>query len=302
MTAVTFHADGSSYQGTINWAAVKKAGFGGGAEKVTEGAGYVNPFWPTARAALLAEAGPDFTPGAYLYLTAGNGAGQADYFASKAGSIPGFVIWVDAERAASGPSPSVADARACVARLRVLYPHNRIGLYAGSSFTGGAYLTFADLLWSPHYVAGSGTPVDVYRGVPASFWDTYGGLVPVMVQFSQTVLVAGVIGEADCSAFRGTAVQMRSALLGIPAPKPPPAPIPEDPEMMTILTVDAATVPKGTPWPGVFNLVPDATAPLGVTLRHIADPAHESALRAAGVKDAPAPLPYPDYLLLLGGK
>lgn len=55
MTAVTFYADGSSYQGNINWAAVRKAGFGGGAEKATQGISYTNPFWPAARAALLAE-------------------------------------------------------------------------------------------------------------------------------------------------------------------------------------------------------------------------------------------------------
>ena len=226
---VTFHADGSSYQGNINWATVRKAGFGGGAEKVTQGTTYENPDWPAARAALLAEAGPEFTPGAYLYLTAGNGAGQADYFASKAGNIPGFVIWVDLERAA-GVSPSVTDARDCTARLRVHYPHNRVGIYAGESFTGTAYLTFADLLWSPHYVTGTGTPAAIYRSVPASFWDAYGGRTPVLLQFSQTATVPGVAGQADVSAFRGTAVQMRAALLGIappaPAPKPAPAPVP----------------------------------------------------------------------------
>ena len=71
--------------------------------------------------------------------------------------------------------------------------------------------------------------------------------------------------------------------------------------MTTILTVDAATVPKGTPWPGAFIMTPDPAAPLGVVLKHIPDQAHLGALRAAGVKDATSKLPYADYLLL-GGK
>ena len=68
-----------------------------------------------------------------------------------------------------------------------------------------------------------------------------------------------------------------------------------------IVTVDQATVPKGTAWPGVFVRVEDPSAPLGVVLLHVLDPPREAALRAAGVKDAPAALPYADWLLL-GGK
>lgn len=211
---VTFAADGSSYQGTINWAAVKAAGYGAGTEKVTESADYVNPAWPAARAALGAAASPSFTPGCYHYLTAGNGAGQADWFASHAAAIPGFVIWVDLERAAAGPQPTVADARAFVTRLRVHYPGKRIGLYAGESFTGNAKLTFADMLWSPHYVEGTGTPAELYREVPASWWNAYGGLTPTLLQFSQSAEVPGVDGLADVSAYRGTPAQLHASLFG----------------------------------------------------------------------------------------
>ena len=290
---VTFHADGSSYQSTINWRAVRLAGFGGGAEKATQGTGYVNPYWPAARLALLAEAGPDFTPGAYLYLEAGNGAGQAGYFAIHAGSLPGFVIWVDLERGA-GASPSAADAHAAVTQLRVNYPRNRIGLYAGQFFTGSAYLTFADLLWSPHYVDGTGTPEEVYRNAPASFWDAYGGRTPVMVQFSQTVMVAGVMGQADCSAFRGSAAQMRAALLGAPVPKPHPVPaiLPED--GMYIFTVTEASVPKGTTWPGAFSY----NLATGV-LAHLPVASDVAALEAEHVPNIPVSY---QYWLNLGGK
>jgi GH25 family lysozyme M1 (1,4-beta-N-acetylmuramidase) len=231
--AVTFHADGSSFQGNIDWHAVREAGYGGGAEKVSEGVSYVNPFWPAARDALLAIAGQQFTPGAYLFLHAGNGAGQADYFAAHAGAIPGFVIWVDLERGTT--EPTVADARDCVAKLRKHYPGHQIGLYAGQSYTGSADLRFADLLWSPHYIGGSGSPAELYPHVPASWWAPYGGHTPVMVQFSQSAQVPGVAGLADVSAFRGAPSQMRAALLGTPAPAPKPAPKPATPREDAVL-------------------------------------------------------------------
>ena len=210
---VTFAADGSSYQGLIDWRATKAAGFGAGTEKITEGLGYLNPYWTANRAELLAAAGPAFVPGCYHYLTAGDGAGQADFFAHNAAAIPGFVIWVDLERAA-GPSPSVADARDFVTRLRVHYPGKRIGLYAGESYTGSESLTFADMLWSPRYVEGTGAPAELYKEVPGSWWKPYGGLVPMLLQFSQSAPVPGVEGLADVSAYRGTAAQMHKALLG----------------------------------------------------------------------------------------
>lgn len=213
MTTVTFAADGSSFQGLIDWRETKAAGYGAGTEKVTQGLGYVNPRWPANHAALLAAAGPGFVPGCYHYLTAGDGAGQADFFAAHAAAIPGFVIWCDLERA-TGPSPTVADARDFVTRLRLHYPGKRIGLYAGESFTGKASLTFADMLWSPHYVEGDGTPAELYKEVPASWWKPYGGLVPTLLQFSAGAEVPGVDGLADVSAYRGTAAHMHAALLG----------------------------------------------------------------------------------------
>lgn len=234
---ITFLADGSSFQANIDWPAVKRAGFAGGTEKVSQGTTYANPFWPAARAALTALASPSFTPGAYHYLTAGNGAAQADWFARQAGPIPGFVIWCDLERAAAGLQPSVADSRAFVARVRQHYPGKRVGLYAGESFTGSASLTFADMLWTPHYVSGSGSPASLYQRVPASWWNAYGGLSPLLLQFSQSAPVPGVSGLADISAYRGTAAELHDALLGIkpaPKPKPDPAPTPQPEDTMLL--------------------------------------------------------------------
>lgn len=279
---VTFIADGSSWQGNIPWAALKRAGFGAGVEKATQGTSYENPFWPASRAALAAAAGPDFTPNCYLFLEAGNGAAQADWFAACAGNIAGFVIWVDRERSAT--FPSIADTQECVARLRHHFPRNRIGLYSSRLNTGGDSLTFADLLWSPAYVFGAGSPQALYQGVPASWWLPYGGRTPVMVQFTQSAQIAGISGLADCSAYRGTAAELHAALLGTPAPKPPPppAPIPAPEDDMIMIQAIQADVPKSTPWPGVYMLYSNGT------MRHITgsqgDASNVAAYTAAGIK------------------
>lgn len=289
---VTFHADASSFQGSVNWPAVKAAGFGGGSEKVSQGTTYANPYWPAARAALAALAGPEFTPGAYHYLTAGNGAAQADWFARQAGAIPGFVIWCDLERAAAGAQPSVADARAFAARVRQHYPGKRVGLYAAESFTGAASLTFADMLWSPHYVTGSGSPAALYQRVPASWWNAYGGLSPLLLQFSQSAPVPGVGGLADVSAYRGTPAELHDALLGIrPAPKPVPAAHAwKDPEPMLMKRGAGAVTPLSLP-SGATKIVltPEDTATVGVQTHDHGTNQVDLAWQPPGGKTVPIP-------------
>src|SRR5215475_5332085 len=92
-----FIADGSSAQRRIDWAAAATV-VSGGWEKVTEGTGYFNPYWPDAKAQLAAlHAAGAIIPGAYLFLHGGDGAGQAHYFADQAGDLAGFGIAIDAE-------------------------------------------------------------------------------------------------------------------------------------------------------------------------------------------------------------
>lgn len=196
----------------------------GGAEKVTEGTGYANPYWPTAKAALRQVAAHGFVPAAYMFLDAkGAGAAQAVWFWKHAGDLAGFGIAVDLERAPDG-GPSVQQARDAVAELRRRYPGHPVGGYAPHWYTGGADLSFFDWLWASEYVSGSGDPGVLYRSVPASWWAPYGGRSPLMLQFTSTASVAGVSGPVDCSAFAGTAAQLASRLLpSPPAPAPRPA-------------------------------------------------------------------------------
>lgn len=222
---VSYFVDCASYQGNPNWAKVAAVCIGG-AEKVTEGTGYVNPSWLTSKPQMRQLAGHGFVPAAYMFLDArAPGADQAVCFWKNAGDLTGFGIVVDLERAPDGP-PSVQQAKDAVAELRRRYPGHPFGGYAPHWYTGGADLSFFDWLWASEYVNGSGDPGVLYKAVPASWWAPYGGRSPLMLQFTSSAVVAGISGPVDCSAFQGGAAQLAAHILPRPpAPAPPPAPV-----------------------------------------------------------------------------
>jgi hypothetical protein len=131
---VQFGIDASSFQGNVNWArADSTTSFGW--EKVTQGSrktasrGYVNPFWAgpsghSKRALAARAAATGFVPGGYLFLEAGDGAGQADFFHAAAGDMAGFAIAVDVEpppgrsRPRPTPTPAWPGSAGCIPRTR----------------------------------------------------------------------------------------------------------------------------------------------------------------------------------------
>lgn len=221
---VSFFADCASFQGQPDWPRVAATCIGG-AEKVSEGLGYVNPDWAASKTVMTALAAHGFVPVAYFFMDAGgSGAAQAQKFAAAAGNLTGWGIAVDLERAPDG-SPTRQQAVDAVAELRKLYPHHPIGGYAPHWYTGGEDLTFFDWLWASEYVLGSGDPAALYRQVPATWWAPYGGRTPLMLQFTSKATIAGISGSCDCSAFEGTQAQLAAHVLPA-APKPPPSPRP----------------------------------------------------------------------------
>jgi GH25 family lysozyme M1 (1,4-beta-N-acetylmuramidase) len=251
--ATSFLVDCSSYQGNPNWARVA-AVCAGGAEKVTEGTGYLNPDWAASKTGLKQAAAHGFVPLAYMFLDAsGSGAAQAVWFWKNAGDLTGFGIVVDLERAPDG-NPTRQQAADAVGELRRRYPGHPIGGYCPHWYTGGEDLSFFDWLWASEYVNGSGDPAQLYKGVPAAWWAPYGGRTPLMLQFTSSASVAGVAGPVDCSAFAGTAAQLASHVL--PAPPAPPKP--------PVTTQEAAVADPGTLYPlnhdGLPLIVPVAQA------------------------------------------
>lgn len=219
--------DAASFQGNVDWKVVDNlCDFG--AEKVTEGSGYANPLWPAAKSWLISRAKQTgFVPMAYMFLDANtSGAAQADWFAKHAGDLTGFAVVIDVERSASG-SPTRLQTSRAAARLRKHYPGHPVGGYAPKWFTAGWNLKFFDWVWGSSYVNGSGDPVELAKGIPASWWDAYGSMKPEVLQYTASGHVPGVEGLVDCSLFRGTRAEFAKMVL--PAAKPVPLPVPPPP-------------------------------------------------------------------------
>lgn len=222
-----FGPDASRWQGDVHWGPVD-ASMAFGWEKVSEGpgkgitGGYVNERWGPEKPQMAARGkASGFIPGGYLFLAEGPGAPQAEYFARAAGDMAGFAIAVDVEpRDATGSRPTLAQAKACVNRLRAIYPRHPIGGYLPRWYWGTQSTTFVDYLWASNYVTGSGVPTALYRKVVPSQWAGYGGAKPALLQFTDKAVVAGVDGPCDCSAYRGTEAELRTLLLGGGGPAP----------------------------------------------------------------------------------
>lgn len=264
MTGTTSYVvDCSSYQGVPAWAKVA-AVCAGGAEKVTEGTSYTNSAWNTSKAGLKQVAAHGFIPLAYMFLDAGPGAAQAQYFSSEAGDLTGFGIVVDFER--STGSPTLAQAQDCAAELRKLYPGHPVGGYAPHWYTGGEDLSFCDWLWASEYVSGTGDPALLYAQVPASWWAPYGGKSPLMLQFTSSAAVAGISGPVDCSAFQGTAALLGTHVLPKPpVPVKPPVTVPPQEDAVTdsaLVEVLAGSPPFNIP---VSEIVPSPDFRIVVT-------------------------------------
>jgi hypothetical protein len=217
-----FGPDTSKWQGDVSWAPVDKTMAFGWA-KVSEGpgkgiaSGYVSERWRPEKPEMAARAkASGFVPGGYLFLAQGTGSAQADFFAKAAGDMTGWAIAVDVEpRDATGSRPTLAQARACVARLRQLYPHHPIGGYIPHWYWGSQDTTFVDYLWASHYVSGGpASPQALYDRVSPAQWAGYGGRKPALLQFTDKALIDGVSGPCDCSAFRGTPAELAQLLLG----------------------------------------------------------------------------------------
>lgn len=191
-----FYPDVSGYQGNIDLAGVPAA-----CAKATEGSGYASP-WYAAQEAEAARSGAFFF--AYHFLHAGNGAAQAAWCHSHAGGVP---LMLDFEPAA-GSAPKLADAVEFIRAYRKLggtcwlayLPHwywQQLG-----SPDLGPLRELGMLLVSSAYAAGG------YAGDHASGWQPYGGMSPVIWQYTASQALHGE--RVDFNAYRGTLEQLRS--------------------------------------------------------------------------------------------
>lgn len=204
-----FYADVASFQTGFPFTGMPVA-----MVKATQSTNYTNPDYTPAKSR-AASAGAYFC--AYHFLTAGNGAGQANYAFSKVGkSTPLMLDW----ETTAGSNPTVQDAKAFVTQYKAL---------------GGKVV----LLYLPHwYWTNLGSPSLSWFASEGMFlvtsdymaytddgpgWTGYGGMSVKVWQFSSTRHVNGYV--VDLNAFKGTKAEFVTLVSGTPA-TPPPKPVP----------------------------------------------------------------------------
>jgi peptidoglycan hydrolase-like protein with peptidoglycan-binding domain len=175
--------------------------------KATEGTGYTNPDYAAAKVR-AANAGAFF--GAYHFLLAGNGAGQASHAYSVVGSEVPLMIDCEAEKDSHGritSAPQVSDAvdfineyRALGGKTYLLYlPHwywqDNLGQASLASV-----IDLGMLLVSSNYTAYSDT---------GPGWAPYGGMTPVVWQYTSTATLNGVT-PVDMNAYQGTVADFQA--------------------------------------------------------------------------------------------
>ena len=191
-----FYPDVSSYQAGISFAGCVIA-----VAKATEGTGYTNPDYASAKTR-AADAGAYFC--AYHFLHEGNGAGQASYAHGVVGSEVPLMIDFEPEYNSNGTissAPQVSDAvdfineyRALGGKTYLLYlPHwYWLGNLGQASLA--SLIDLGMLLVSSDYTAYSDT---------GPGWAPYGGMTPIIWQYTSTATLNGV-SNVDMNAYQGT--------------------------------------------------------------------------------------------------
>ncbi|HUG29832.1 MAG TPA: glycoside hydrolase family 25 protein [Candidatus Limnocylindria bacterium] len=198
--------DVSKWQGTIDWAKVRSAGYRFAIVKATEGVGYTDPKWTTnrsgARAAGLMVGAYHFArPDANTTLT--QARQEAAWFASQIGPMNGMVVpALDLEvRGSQTAAELVAWTKAWLGEF-----YARTGvkamIYTSPSFWRtylGDSRWFADngykTLWVAHWTPASSP------SVPASNW---GGRGWTFWQYTSDGTVPGISGRVDLNRYNGS--------------------------------------------------------------------------------------------------
>ena len=270
-----FYPDLSNHEGAMPLEAGTVAVFA----KVTEGSGYVDPFYGHYKAE-AARVGAVF--GGYHFLHAGNGAEQARFCYAHVG--PGVPVMIDLEPT-TGSNPSVQDGVDFAREFRAL-----------GGICSLVYLPrwYWQQLGSPSLVPLCGAQTGMGLGLVSSSyttysdtgpgWASYGGIVPDVWQYTDALPYSGQ--TVDFNAYLGTVEQFK-ALLGIaprPVPVPPVTPVPPtvQEDIMVILSIPNS--------PGRWLLT-------GGVIRPLLDGEDEPGLNAAGIKTALVSKKFVDSLL-----
>ena len=217
-----FGPDVSSYQHGLNLAALNEGAFV--IAKTTEGTYYTDADYEGWRL----QAASLHKPFAWYHFLSGEAAtAQAAHTAANVGdrSLPGML---DFEPAGSfHPTLEQAVAYADAAKAAGLNPRLvYLPRWYWEQLGSPDLAAFRDrnlLLVSSAYPGGTGSPSAIYPGDGAAGWQPYGGMKPVLYQFTNQASDGGQ--PLDYNAFRGTSADLAEAL-NLTAPVPTPTPTP----------------------------------------------------------------------------
>ncbi|MBS2546536.1 glycoside hydrolase [Catenulispora sp. NL8] len=208
-----FGPDISSYQSGLVLSRLADAAFV--IAKTTEGTYYTDADYQGWREQ-AAQLGRPFIW--YHFISNESASAQAAHTAANVGNsaLPGML---DAEPANSF-SPSLADilayvdaAHAAGLNLRLVYLPRWYWQQLGSPDLSALTSRSVSLV-SSEYPGGSGSVGSLYPGDGASGWEPYGGLTPLIYQFTNQASDGGQ--NLDYNAFRGTSADLAATLGGTP--------------------------------------------------------------------------------------
>ena len=205
-----FYPDVSSSEAGISFSGVPIA-----MVKATEGTDYIDPDYAPAKIRAK-DAGAFFCT--YHFLREGNGAGQADHAFSVVGSTPLMLDMETENLNGITSNPSVTDAADFVSQYRalggviyLLYLPRWYWADLGSP-TLAPLIDLGLLLVSSNYTNYSNS---------GPGWDAYGGMVPVIWQYTDSETLNGV-KPVDFNAYQGTVADFESQVTtgALPGPDP----------------------------------------------------------------------------------
>jgi hypothetical protein len=191
-------------------AQLRPEGFSWVEMKCSQGSGFIDPGWPTVYSACQVN---DLLVIPYHYADNSDATSQANNCAAALADDLDFVM-IDFEYVdASGqPLLNIDDFWALVDAM------NAAGITVAFSYIpkwywreiGSPNLSQVPNLISSSWVSGSGYASVLYPGKSWPGWKAYGGATPVILQFTNSALVAGKYVDAD--AFQGTLSEFQQLL------------------------------------------------------------------------------------------
>ena len=190
--------DVSSYQGDVNWSAVKKAGYKFAICKTTEDTSWVDPTWSKARVHSMRLAG--IKVGVYHFLRpkpGRSGVEEARFFMQHAkaagwGAAGDLRPVIDFEATTLNPAQTLRYLSECVQEIKKLNQGRAPIIYTGGPFwtenTGGSRNNMGCDLWLAAYVQ------NPQQYLPAAWPKGW-----AMWQYTSTGRVPGITGDCDLS-------------------------------------------------------------------------------------------------------